>query len=367
MGIRRRTDPDAGRRALLQCLACALLLPRPSRAQGAAVAKARARGATRVDVRACGARGDGRHDDTDAFRAAIAALPPAGGTVRVPAGDYLLDPVRGVRLRSRMHLRMDPGARLLARPNAAARAYVLEARDVHDVEISGGQIVGERDGHLGTTGEWGHGLMIRGATAVTVRDLHVARCWGDGLSIGGSKAADGRPTPSRDIVVTRVRSIGNRRQGLTIGRSRHVRVSDCEFADTGGTLPGCGIDVEPDPGDVARDIVIARCAIRGNRGAGIQLYRRSFAVTVRDCVIEANRGHGVLAIGAEDCRIVGNAIRRNALGGIALRPGARGITVSLNEFAGNGRVGAARAWRRQIAVSGRARQVRIADDNRVVD
>lgn len=367
MGTRRRIDTNKTRRALLQCMVSALLLPWPSRAQDASAAEARARGGTRVDVRAYGARGDGRHDDTVAFRAAIDALPPAGGTVQVPAGDYLLDPVRGVRLRSRMHLQMDAGARLLAKPNAAARAYVLEASDVRDVEISGGRIVGERDAHLGTTGEWGHAIMVRGASRVTIRDIHLSRCWGDGLSIGGSKAADGTLTPSRDIVIVRVRGIGNRRQGLTIGRSRQVRVSDCEFADTGGTLPGCGIDVEPDPGDVARDIVIARCTIRGNRGAGIQLYRRSFAVTVRDCVIEANRGHGVLAIGAEDCRIVGNAIRRNALGGIALRPGARGITVSLNEFAGNGRTGAARALNRQIAVSEKAQQVRIADDNRVVD
>ena len=35
-------------------------------------------------------------------------LPTAGGTVHVPAGDYLIDPVRSVRLRNRMHLEMAP-------------------------------------------------------------------------------------------------------------------------------------------------------------------------------------------------------------------------------------------------------------------
>ena len=42
---------------------------------------------------------------------------------------------------------------------------MLTVQGVSDVEISGGRIIGERDAHLGTTGEWGHGVMIRGASA----------------------------------------------------------------------------------------------------------------------------------------------------------------------------------------------------------
>ncbi|WP_158549317.1 right-handed parallel beta-helix repeat-containing protein [Lysobacter silvisoli] len=354
-----RARPEAGadrlRRALLGVLPaawCALAWP--------------ARGAARIDVRAHGARGDGRHDDTAAFQAAIDALPAAGGTVAVGAGDYLIDPLRSVRLRNRMHLRMDARARLLARPNAAPRAYVLDATGVEQVEISGGAIVGERDRHQGDAGEWGHGLMIRAAAQVTVRDLHISDCWGDGISIGGAKGAGGRIVPSRDIALLRVRCIGNRRQGLTIGRSRRVRVDDSEFADTGGALPGCGIDIEPDAGDIAHDVVIAGCRVRGNRGAGIQLYKRSSLIRVRDCTIEANQGHGVLVIGASDCEIAGNRIRRNGLGGLALRPGSADVAVSGNEFVGNApKRGSPRSA--QLSVAPEARDVRVAADNRYPD
>ncbi|MBU8978069.1 right-handed parallel beta-helix repeat-containing protein [Lysobacter sp. MMG2] len=361
--------PDRTRRRFTQAVVLAI----SSCSFAPAWTAGRERGGGAQDVRRHGARGDGTHDDTLAFQAAIDALPTDGGTVNVPAGDYLIDPIVGVQLRSRMLLSMAPGARLLAKPNAAERAYVLNAHRVHDVEISGGRVIGERDAHKGTTGEWGHGVMIRGAERITVRDLHVSHCWGDGISIGGAKVAGGAIVPSRDVVIERVQCVGNRRQGLTIGRSRRVRVYDSSFLDTAGTLPACGIDVEPDAGDVAEDILIERCTVRGNRGAGIQLYKRVADATVRDCLIEQNRGHGVLALGASACVIEGNRIRRNGLGGVGVRPGSREVTLARNEFADNGpspgrtKDGRARPGKRHVSIAESAVAIKVNADNRFLD
>ena len=351
--MRVRTGAGQSRRRFLFGASLAVLSTTPI---GAALtasippAAARQRGSARAAVRDFGARGDGVHDDTKAFQAAIDSLSADGGTVHVPAGTYSLDPVRCVRLRDRMHLEMATDARLVARPNALERAYVLSVEQVDDVEISGGRIVGDRDTHLGTTGEWGHGVMIRGASRITVRNLHVSKCWGDGISIGGAKAAGGQVVPSIDVVVADVVCDGNRRQGLTIGRSRQVRVRDSTFANTGGTLPGCGIDVEPDAGDIARDVRIEDCLVRGNQGAGIQLYHRAGDVTIRGCTIEGNRGDGVLLVGAGDCVISGNLIRYNDLAGVRLGRGSRDVLVDDNHFGDN-----RRQARRTGAVSAKAR------------
>jgi len=328
-------------------------------------------GSAVVDVRRHGARGDGVTNDTRAFQAAIDALPPSGGTVQVPAGDYLIDPVVGIQLRSRMHLEMSPGTRLLAKPNAAERAYVLNAQRVSDTMISGGRIIGERSRHKGTTGEWGHGLMIRASERVNVRDLHISHCWGDGISIGGAKVGAAF-VPSRDVTIERVSCADNRRQGLTIGRSRRVRVFDSEFIDTGGTLPGAGIDVEPDEGDIADDILIARCTVRGNQGAGIQLYKRVTDATVRDCLIEQNRGHGILTVGATDCRIEDNRIRDNVLGGVGVRPGTRGLVITRNEFDDNGPAGPSpdgkrRGGKRHVVIGEKTERISVGADNRYLD
>lgn len=297
---------------------------------------AAARGSARLDVRDFGARGNGGGDDTRAIQAAIDALPEAGGTVVVPAGNYPIDPLRSLRLRSRMHLSMTADTRLVAMSNAAPRAYVLLLQQVDDVEVSGGRIIGDRERHLGTTGEWGHGIMVRGSSRVRLHDLHITRCWGDGMSVGGLSGVRGQaPLPSRDVLIQDVVCQGNRRQGLTIGRSRQVRVLGCSFLDTGGVLPGCGIDIEPDPGGDARDVLIEDCLVQGNQGAGIQLYERVHDVTIRRCRILSNRGDGVHLRAAAGGLIEGNEIRGNGLRGITVRAGSSGFRLRDNQLRGN--------------------------------
>lgn len=224
--MRTPNDFQRQRRLTLQTLALLPALPCLAGAKAAA-SPPRRRGEVVIDVSRLGAAGAGRDDETSALQAAIDALPEAGGTVRVPAGRYLVNPLRSLRLRDRMHLQLDPDAWLIAIPNAAPRAYVLNLHGVEDVEVSGGHIYGERDRHRAQSGEWGHGIMLRGAQRVTLRDLDIQRCWGDGISIGGISGA--RPQPSRDVLISDVVCHRNRRQGLTIGRSRQVRVLRSSF------------------------------------------------------------------------------------------------------------------------------------------
>lgn len=327
----------------------------------------RARAGSRIDVRQHGARGDGRSDETRAIQAAIDALPAGGGTVVVPAGLYLINPLRSLRLRDRMHLQLAQDAWLIAMPNAAPRAYVLNVHDVEEVEVSGGHILGERERHRGGEGEWGHGIMVRGAERVTVRDMRIQRCWGDAISIGGISGV--QPRPSRDVVISNVVCSANRRQGLTIGRSRRVRVSGSAFIDTGGVLPGCGIDVEPDPGDMADDILIADCLARGNAGAGIQLYERSRNVKVRGCRILANRGDGIHVRGARDCVFEHNEINDNGLRGVAIRGGSERLRLSHNRFSGNAqdlrrKAGSGKGWL-HVDVATSARGITIERNNQL--
>lgn len=297
----------------------------------------RTRGSTVFNVRNRGAYGDGVHDDTTAFQEAINALPSDGGTIYVPAGTYVIDPVRNVRLRSKMHLQLAPDARLVAKRNDAERAYVLMVYKVSDVEISGGQIVGDRDNHLGTTGEWGHGIMVRGSTRVTIRDMRISKCWGDGVSIGGAMVLNAPTIPSDDVVIANIVSTGNRRQGMSIGRSRRVRVYDSEFSYTSGIAPGCGINIEPDASDLGTTstVHIENCALHHNQSNGIQVYKRVEGVTIKRCVIDYNGGYGVLAIGATSGYIALNRLEHNYLQGVMLRVATRNYQVSGNTFRNN--------------------------------
>jgi len=83
----------------------------PVKARGSVTPRALAdRFAEQFNVRDYGAKGDGKTDDSAAIAAAIAAAEKnRGGTVRFPAGNYLI--VKGVEIAARFHRKLPKGAR----------------------------------------------------------------------------------------------------------------------------------------------------------------------------------------------------------------------------------------------------------------
>lgn len=289
----------------------------------------RARGPAIRNVRDYGALGDGVHDDTAAIQAAINALPADGGTVLVPPGTYMVDTTRKINLRSSMLLLMDPDAILKAKTASVARHYILYVYNKADVEIAGGQLVGERDTHVyatSSTDEWGHGIQILGGQRVTVRDLRVSRCTGDGVCIGGSAS---------DVVIANIVSTQNRRQGLSITNCSNIRVYGSEFSHTQGTAPECGIDIEPDAGYSCANVWIENCRMHNNAKYGINIWQRVSTVSVRRCTLEANGSLGMSTSGCSNIEFTSNLVRNNSATGVVYNDGTSGVSHSGNISYGN--------------------------------
>ena len=85
-----------------------------------------------------------------------------GGTVFVPDGTYMINAVgsKQLSLKSAMTLKLSAGATLKAIPNAEKAYSVLTISAVSNVAVVGGTLLGDRDEHQGSTGEWGMGIMI---------------------------------------------------------------------------------------------------------------------------------------------------------------------------------------------------------------
>jgi hypothetical protein len=310
-------------------------LPMPARA-AAYNPPSRKRGSAQRNVKDYGAVGNGVHDDTSAFQAAINALPSTGGTVVVPAGSYLIDAVRSVKLRSLMHLKLDPKTKLIAKPNSSARSIVLELDVVHDVEISGGQIVGERDKHKGTSGEGGHCIHVGGSSRITIRDILCSKGWGDGISVGPKAQHRKTFIYSQDVAVANVVCTGNRRNGLSITNVIGMKVFDSEFSDTHGTSPQCGIDVEPNKdidGKGYNDQVwIENCVMRGNAAYGVNVWNRARNLTITKCTIIDNGSCGIVTTGLVGGTFTGNTVCNSSKTGMAIKEGTTNFKVSGNTF-----------------------------------
>lgn len=263
-----------------------------------------------VNVRDHGATGDGSTDDTAAINAAIQFAVDSGiRTVIVPDGTYMIqahDPdwtieqdqnvvfytgpfPGGIVMQSGIHLSLSGGATLKAIPNDAKWYRIIGAAGVNNIEISGGTIEGDRSDHLGANGgEWGHGISLLSATDVYIHDLTVKNCWGDGINTNLEDNDDSRPC--RRVRVARVVSDNNRRQGMSISSVVDMSVVDSVFSNTNGTAPEAGIDIESNgSAKLTTDIVIERCRLSGNNGAGLCVVDgHSDRWTVRDSFFDAN-------------------------------------------------------------------------------
>ncbi len=294
-----------------------------------------------VDVRALGAAGDGRANDTRAFQRASARIRRAGGgTLLVPAGTYLVGDQafagragRGYAYRAASVIRISgcprrvliegrgatlttaPGLRFGAfdpvtgRPyeapglpfvNADYRADVYEGAlflaDNADVVVRGLLVDGNLTSLIfgGEYGDSGYQVAHDGLVAfdnhrLVIEDCRFVEHGRDGLVIGRRRPSKGWTGPSVRLVS--VDADRNGRQGMSWVGGSGLMAIDCSFSHTGRSLaasnPGAGVDIEPED-STCRDGRFVRCRFIGNRNFGVLAEAGDAAdVTFQDCTISA--------------------------------------------------------------------------------
>lgn len=200
---------------------------------------------------------------------------------------------------------------------------------VDNVTIEGGTFRGDADTHTGTEGEWGHGIRCGGATNVTLKNFTSTMQWGDGIDLIEGFDATGEATINcRNVKISGVKCLHNRRQGLSIEAAEDVEVADSEFAWTGEplfTAPGAGIDVEPWCGNTMKlkNINIVRCNMHNNKGYDLYVHTTLFQknphavdsrVMIKDCSMGECRMKYAAGVEMEKCEIsekliIGNSER----------------------------------------------------------
>ncbi len=217
----------------------------------------------------------------------------------IPAGVYHIDAAPssenfgGIVLTENQTLIMSPSALLIALPNNKSNSRVIWVFGRDNVKISGGHIIGERHTHTGTSGEWGHGIEISGCTNVTIENVEISQCWGDGIYLGKyDNNALGNPASS-DITITNCNLHHNRRNNLSVTDASNVTIKNSQFNNAGfhngqqGHAPQYGIDIEPNPGRTCSNVTISNCTFQGNTVGTIQILGQLNAhvkgVTIENC------------------------------------------------------------------------------------
>ncbi|WP_409300639.1 right-handed parallel beta-helix repeat-containing protein [Peribacillus sp. SCS-155] len=253
--------------------------------------------------------------DTKAIQKAINTVSKSGGgIVDIPGGKYEVAVDAGgtvLYLKNNVHIRLADDAVIQLRPNNKGIHRMFVVDDRRNVTFSGGTLVGDRTGHKGTTGEWGHGIQLYGhATNVKILNMTFKNFWGDGIEISSpnTKVPDG-------VKIDRITADNNRRQGLSIVAGRNITVTNSVFKNTNGTEPSHGIDLERDApyNKPLEKITINDNVLQNNDGYGLAF------VYVNSNTIKANR----------------NKIKNNKEGGVFLG-NANKVLVNDNLITGNG-------------------------------
>lgn len=240
-----------------------------------------------------GAKGDGVTNDTTAINSAItAAYNKGGGTVWVPSGKFMVNPDSPVALKSNVTLQLSSTATIKAMPSSNSGYQIIRVFDASNVNIYGGNIVGERYEHVGTSGEYGMGISIRGSNNIHVSDVKVSDCWGDGIYVGSTT----KQNYSQNVVIEKFVSNNNRRQGMSIISVKNLIIRDGTVSNTKGTPPECGIDLEPNyVTDYMQNVLIENVTAINNNlygvGFGYYIYQNSTIpsdVTIRNLTASGN-------------------------------------------------------------------------------
>jgi len=332
------------------------------------VPEARKIGPGTADVKANGAVGDGKTDDTAAFNKAINSLKAGGGgIIEVPDGNFLIDPLVGINMASYSWLKMSPTARLITKSNDQIRYGLVRINGVTEVLVTGGRAFGDRYTHTYRTAglspamqthEWGHCFQVYGSNRITVRDFMASGFTGDGLSMASKNVSGGSAEEQVfDVHIDNVLFADNRRQGCSVGKACDVVISNSTFAFTNGTNPQCGIDIEPENNGEARRVHVFRCNLASNNANGILALRRSNVnspvgeVYVVECNIVDNT-NGAYISNVEGFAFYRNIVTKQSQTGLRLSPGTTGVVVQGNTFGFNYNRGGTGADRSDVTRTG---------------
>jgi len=210
-----------------------------------------------------GAKADGNSDDTEAIKCAIDS--GIGRIVDFPGGTYITGPIL---LKSNSTINLSPGTVLKAKNGYKPIESLLVMVNATNITIYGNHATVQMNKNEYVTGEWRHCVKILSSNNITINDLHCIDSGGDGFNIGSND----NKIPSKNVYLNNCQADNNRRQGLSIESGININIIGGRYANSNGTDPSFGIDLEPNAAtDYLQNINIIGVLTEGNLKGGIQV------------------------------------------------------------------------------------------------
>lgn len=174
----------------------------------------------------------------------------------------------GLRIRDNAEVYFREKSQLKMAANPHSHYYMILLLDAENVLIKNANLEGDRNRHLGTTGEWGMGMYISGCKDIFINAATIKNCWGDGIYLG----QDSWNKPSDNILIEHAFIDSNRRAGIAIISATNVTINECIVQNTNGPFISSAITMEANNrNNDINNIVINNCITKNNAKVGIRI------------------------------------------------------------------------------------------------
>lgn len=176
----------------------------------------------------------------------------------------------GLDLQSNQELIIPHGSLFKSAVMDKGHYEIIRAHDKDNINVYGDlHLLGDRDSHIGSAGEWGHGVSVRGSSNIRFGEVVSDSMWGDSFYVGQTD----KNKVCTNIEVEALYAHNSRRQGLSVISVRGLRIKELMIKRIHGTGPAAGIDFEPNnDSGVLQDIHLGNVLTQDCEGYGIMIY-----------------------------------------------------------------------------------------------
>ncbi len=206
---------------------------------------------------------------------------------------WVLEPVVFRNIKNKVII-FETGVEVVAKTNAFPRTIdaMWKFVDCENITMNGNRSMMRMNKAEYTDGEWRHVVSIRGSNNIRISNLELMDSGGDGVAIGRSN----KTWYSKNIYLDNIQCVNNKRQGISIMSAENVWVTNSCFAETIGTAPGAGVDLEPNVEEERMvNIHFTNCQFKNNYYAGINIglpkltsSSKPVDIVFDNCLIENN-------------------------------------------------------------------------------
>ena len=232
-----------------------------------------------------GAKGNGIDDDTEAIRETLKHK-----NIFIPDGTFLVktrtdNTNYNLLVESNTTIVMSDNATIKGIPNNSTHYTILAIRNVKNVTIIGGNLIGDKSLN---NGEWGYGINIFASDNVLINNVKISNCLGDSININGNDyPSEGAITHSSNVRIINCELFESRRQGISVEACDTCLIDNNYIHHINGTNPEYAIDIEKNiENQVLNNITISNLRAENNTHGSILLYSDNTNTVIKDCALK---------------------------------------------------------------------------------